>query len=266
VSRRHDPPPAEPLELGGLLERAWSLYRAWPAVFILVTLVAVVPQNAVQVASDLAWGSGDAGGSGRAFAGVAEQIVLAILVLPISIAAATVASIDAVDGRVPSTRRSLAAVGARFWILIGALAISTLVIAVAFVAIIPGVYLLILWLFVAPVVVVEGLGVRAALARSAELVRGGWWRVFAAFLLIRVLAGLLEALAVTPVARGVSGLSYAPEVLVGGAWRTVVQALIEPFALVALALLYLDRRVRLEGEWPEPVTPARARLEPPLSA
>jgi hypothetical protein len=221
-------------------------------VFIGIALVAVIPDNAVQVASDLAWGSAEAGGNARAFAGVAEQLVLAILVLPISVAAAVVAAIDAVHGRRPTLRRSLHLVRQRFLILIGALGIATIAIAVALVAIIPGIYLLVLWLFVAPAVVVEGRSIRDALGRSAELVRSAWWRVFVTFLIIRVLAGVVEALVVTPVARGLARLSYGPEVITVSVWRTAVEVLVEPFALAALALLYLDRRVRLEGAWPEP--------------
>ena len=44
--------------------------------------------------------------------------------------------------------------------------------------ILPGIYLLIRWFFVAQCVVIEDKRGFDALARSGQLVRGNWWRVF----------------------------------------------------------------------------------------
>jgi hypothetical protein len=170
-------------------------------------------------------------------------------------------AIDTVHGRRPTLRGSLDLVRERLAPLVGALGIATVGIAIGLVAIIPGVYLLIVWLFVAPAVVVEGRPIRSALGRSADLVRSAWWRVFVTFLVVRVLVGVAEAILVTPVSRALARLSYGPEVITVSVWRTVVGVLVEPFALAALALLYLDRRVRLEGAWPE----LEARPPPPTA-
>ena len=50
--------------------------------------------------------------------------------------------------------------------------------------IIPGLFLIVIWSVVAPVVVLERPGVFAAFGRSRELVRGNGWNVFAVIVLV----------------------------------------------------------------------------------
>jgi hypothetical protein len=238
--------------------RALALYRAQPRLFLLLALVTALPIGLVTMGIDLAYGNDDTS-TGRTLLAIGLQIALAVLIAPISGAATTVATIDAVDGRAPSVSRALEIVGERFWPLVLTLLVATVGVAVGFMALfVPGVYLLVVWLFAGQAAVIERRGLRDSLLRSAELVRGGWWRCFATFLLVQVGAGLVQTLLVAPVARGADDLSYSSEVIAVGVWRILVTTVVEPFVLIAIALLYLDRRVRQEGRWPEAPVPQGA--------
>jgi hypothetical protein len=249
------PPPPQPIDTGTLVQRAFGLYRAQPRLFLLLALVTALPIGLVTMGIDLGYGNDDTS-TGRTLLAIGLQIVLAVLIAPISGAATTVATMDAVDGREPSAARALEIVGERFWPLVLTLTVATLGVAVGFMALfLPGVYLLVVWLFAGQAAVIERRPLRDSLLRSAELVRGGWWRCFATFLLVQVGAGLVSSLLVAPVARAADDLSYSSEVISVGLWRIVITTVVQPFVLIAIALLYLDRRVRQEGHWPEAPVP-----------
>jgi hypothetical protein len=105
----------------------------------------------------------------------------------------------------------------------------------------------VIWLFAGQAAVLETLPPRRALGRSAELVRGASWHVLSVLLVVQAAATGLEYLLLWPVADAASGLDHAGEVVAVGTWRIVVAAIVEPFALIVIALLYLDRRLRAEG-------------------
>ena len=90
---------------------------------------------------------------------------------------------------------------------------------------------LIRWSLVAPVVLLEGAGPRAALARSAALTAGSRWRVFA------VMAGVW----------GVFWVMAAGVVWGSGRGQTVGNLLFGTLYVVVFVVLYFDLRVRKEG-------------------
>ena len=225
-----------------------------------IALVTVLPVGALGIATDLAYGEPE--GAGRVFLAVALSVIPAILIIPISSVATTIATMDLLGGRPPTMSRSFEPVGLRFWPMAAALLIVAVGVAAGFVLlVVPGVFLLVLWLFAGQAAVIEGRGPRAALVRSAELVKGGWVPVFVTFLVVQVAAGVIQFLLGLPVAVATDGLDRAAgaddpaaaEVLVNGAWGIVTTVVIQPFPAVALALLYLDRRSRKEGAWPGPL-------------
>ncbi|WP_150252025.1 glycerophosphoryl diester phosphodiesterase membrane domain-containing protein [Nocardiopsis deserti] len=110
--------------------------------------------------------------------------------------------------------------------------------------------------FAMPIVVLERLGVGAALARSWRLNRGRWWRTFGISLLAFVLMFFVSGLLSTPF----SLLSVIPTfVAPGETWaavvagaviyvgNVVVYALTAPFTVGVATLLYVDARMRGEG-------------------
>ena len=98
------------------------------------------------------------------------------------------------------------------------------------------------------------IGVFGALRRSAELVRGSWWRLFGILLLILLIAGIISQVISVPFALPAFFLDEQPSdnqfllTLVISALGGIVAATITaPFTAAATALLYVDRRIRREG-------------------
>ncbi len=118
--------------------------------------------------------------------------------------------------------------------------------------------------FAAPALLLEDLGVRAALRRSWRLVRGSWWRVLGVLLVTAIISAVANGLLQTPfsiigavvatvvagdgaeTASGVSGSLVLTTVIgnVGGVIASTVSA---PFSAAVTALLYIDLRIRREG-------------------
>jgi uncharacterized membrane protein len=168
---------------------------------------------------------------------------LAILAIVISLTATTLFTGMVVElvADVQSSRREvsvgqlLRAVTPVFGQLVAVGLLAGILEAVGFVLLlVPGLILLTIWSVAAPVVVLERPGAVAALRRSAELVRGNGWQVFAviAVLVIGVvlLAGAIE----------LAGESAGA--LVGLVVRVVVGILSAPISALAAAVLYFDLR------------------------
>ena len=111
--------------------------------------------------------------------------------------------------------------------------------------------------FVPVVIVVERLGVFAAIRRSYRLVRGAFWRTLGILVLTVVISSIVAQLLGAPFAvvgalglallesnPTLAGIIYAGAVSLGS---TVGLVLAVPFLAAVVALLYVDRRIRLEG-------------------
>jgi hypothetical protein len=142
-------------------------------------------------------------------------------------------------------------------------AVASLRGAVAFVLAIPlglGLIALLVYLwtvlsFAPPLIVLERLGVVAAVKRSIKLVKGDFWRVLGIRLLATLVAGIVaaavsipfsltgEILLMTADATTTTLIALAL-VAIGGAAGQIVTA---PFSAGAVVLLYTDRRIRAEA-------------------
>ncbi len=102
--------------------------------------------------------------------------------------------------------------------------------------IIPGLILMVIWSVVAPVTVLERPGVFAAFGRSAELVRGNGWNVFAVIVLVFL------AVAVIGIGAGLLAGSL------GSLGRALVQwavnAALAPITALSASVLYFALRQR----------------------
>ncbi|MFJ8076089.1 hypothetical protein ACIQ7Q_19600 [Streptomyces sp. NPDC096176] len=123
------------------------------------------------------------------------------------------------------------------------------------------------WLWVkfclAPAAAVfEGQGAVAAMTRSAQLVRGDWWRIFGIALLAYAMAGVAGYLVQLPLSLlNLFGPSLTDDASTSGAALTIVitslafglvtslvgQALTAVFPQLVVSLLYVDRRIRTEN-------------------
>lgn len=96
--------------------------------------------------------------------------------------------------------------------------------------IVPGLFLMTIWAVVAPVVVLEGRGVFAAIGRSQELVKGHGWSVFGVIVILFVLEF------------GISLIGAAIGAVGGDVTRAIVQLavviLVAPLSALATAVMY----------------------------
>jgi hypothetical protein len=105
--------------------------------------------------------------------------------------------------------------------------------------IIPGIVLGLLFAFVAPVVLIEGLRGRAALQRSAELVKSDWLRVALMIVVLAVLRWAAVALA--------SLFIPSSALFVASLVGDLVTMVVMPLPILGTVLLYFDIRRRREG-------------------
>ena len=240
----------EPLTLASLVTEAASIYRARPLLFLAIMAFVALPVEVVRVIANLA--DPERGGTGGRVVSAVLQIVPAALVLPIGAVAATVATILIASGHPASARLAFAPVGARLLPLIGTLVIVAIAVVGGFAFILPGIFLLVLLAFAGRVAVVEGRGVWGALTRSAELVRGAWWEVFAGIVATEVLANVVRFGVLELLGLAIDDLPRTAEVVMFGALSVVVSCIVLPYGAIGVALLYFDRRLRREGAWPDP--------------
>jgi len=172
-------------------------------------------------------------------------------VLGLALLLLVVAPVIVVAGMVPGIL-ALVLIGDQVWI--GALLTiaGTLVGLLAYAACYLG-----FWAVAAPALLLENLGVTAALRRSFRLVRGSFWRVFGISLLTAVIAYVVRQVFAVPFSligtllaevADISGLSGAfVQLLISDIGTILAGAVLYPFTAGAVALLYLDLRMRREG-------------------
>jgi hypothetical protein len=210
-----------------VLGEAWALYkRHWrhllPIAFVVYLLLSLLVLL-------LAWLLGWLG---------AIAAVLVSIVGTFWIQGALVVAVDDVrDGRPDlSISETLSRVAPRITTLTlaGLLAGIAILIGLALL-IVPGLVLLTWWLFIVPVIMLEGAGVMDSFGRSRELVRGNGWNVFGLLILtILILIGaqIILALILIPL----------PDAVQGYVGNLVSNTLFTPFLAAAWTLGYYRLR------------------------
>ncbi len=105
-------------------------------------------------------------------------------------------------------------------------------------------------------IVLEGVGVGAAMSRSFRLVKGDFWRVFGILVLTSVVAGLVATAVSAPFSLfGVFGdpnttaddTQFYIATVLGGIGAIIAGTITNPFTAGVTTLLYADRRMRAEA-------------------
>jgi hypothetical protein len=128
---------------------------------------------------------------------------------------------------------AVAGVRGRLPAISGAMLLIALLETIGFLLlIVPGFVLATRWSLVMPAMIVEGLGVRAGMRRSRELVRGHGWRVFGTILVNGLIVGL-------PIVGLTLGLAAFLTLDYAEFFRTMTaESLIAPFGALVLTSLY----------------------------
>ncbi|HWH13450.1 MAG TPA: hypothetical protein VNT51_01805 [Miltoncostaeaceae bacterium] len=252
------PPAPGPLGLGGIMSNALAMFRAAPLALIVVALVSTLPVALLATAGDITYGPAE--GSTEQALRALVQLVPVLLLGPISTAATTVLAIDMLHGRPTGASRALEPVGERFWPMAAVVVLATAGFILGLAAlVVPGIVVLVLWLFAAQVAVVERRGVRESFARSVALVRGAFWWTFGSFLAVSLTVGLAAALLASVLSVAAVPLSGDAELAGVGLATLIASTVIQPVGNLGLALIFLERRMRREGAWPDPVITAADR-------
>ena len=151
-------------------------------------------------------------------------------------------------GRDPAAGELLGVVGRRAWPLLASFVLVKLAEgAGAFGCYIGIVFVMALFLVVAPVIAVEGLGPLAAMGRSVRLIRPRYFPALGVALVMAIVSELLSlALSALPqVLASWIGFERGWPLLALGS--IVSELIVLPFVAAATVLLYLDLRVRTEG-------------------
>lgn len=154
-------------------------------------------------------------------------------------------------------RACLAPIFSKAWRLLGTFLFPNLLmflVAITILGLPYSIFLLIRWSFRMQSIVLEGTGMRQSLYRSAELVKGNWWRVLcfvilawiAQYLLQLILVNIFGALvgANDPVAFPNSSIWVKISFASGS---RAIEALAAPLLAIVITLLYYNLRIQKEG-------------------
>ncbi|HVU52699.1 MAG TPA: hypothetical protein VHL80_18590 [Polyangia bacterium] len=160
--------------------------------------------------------------------------------VPLTNGALTIAVADRVTGGAAEWREVWMLLFRRLGPLLTAIVPAAFITAFGFVFfVIPGLILGLLFAFVSPVVLIEGLRGREALKRSVELVSSDWLRVAIMIIVLAVLRWLAQLVA--------SLLVPASALFVGSLFGDLVTLVFLPLPVLGMVLLYFDIRRRRDG-------------------
>ena len=251
-----------------LLAEAFQLYRLHAKPLLITCALLFVPASIIKslalsaiLAPTVALAtSADptamlAGGFGVYLLGLLGTLVTAFflygIVVPLTNGALTISVADRILGGKAEWREVWMLLFRRLGMLLSAVVPAAIVVAIGFVFfIIPGLVLGMLFAFVSPVVLIEGIGGRAALERSTTLVRSDWLRVT----LVVLVFGLLRA-----VAQMVAGLLIPHSaIFLSSLLGDLITMVLLPVPVLGMVLLYFDVRRKRDNFTPDHL---RADLE-----
>jgi hypothetical protein len=169
-----------------------------------------------------------------------EAFIVSGLVVPLVIAGLAIIVADRLLGGQAGWREVWPLLSRRFTPWLTAAIPAALVIAFGYIFFyIPGVVLGLLFTFLSPVVLFEGLRGQAALQRSAQLVASDWLRIALMFIVLAVLSWFAGWVAHLLVPRSA--------IFLGSLLGDLATIVLLPLPAIGLVLLYLDIRRKRDG-------------------
>jgi hypothetical protein len=231
-----------PRDVGELFRDSVGAYFRHFVPFVLIGAAVVVPVELVVSGIGLGQLSGGYSSTGTQ-GGLAVLVAETYLLIGPLITAMVIHALLAVaDGRRPRTGTAITSGLEAFRPIFLAVVISAAGVVLGLIFfILPGIYLAVRWYFVPQAVVVDGRRSTGALERSAELVRGQWWRVFGVVILTILAAGIPATVIEVPFRVAASSADSSAIDLIG---QIIAAAITAPFEALMLTLLYFDLLAR----------------------
>lgn len=149
----------------------------------------------------------------------------------------------------------------RLGALIGTSLLAALGIMVGMVLlVVPGIYLMVMWAFVAVIVMLEGISGGTALSRSKEIVSGNGWMMLLLLIIVAVIGGVANGV-IGGIVRGISPSLVLDQFL----GFVVPGAIVGPFGALVSVLAYRQLTGGVDGgsaAQPAPATTADAAAAP----
>jgi len=186
-----------------------------------------------------------------------------LILVPFSIGAVTRAVTDVALGRPATIGSVLRETLARYFPLLGFVALVFLIfivwviaVAIGFVLLVVpglavvfgGVYLAVRWSLSVAAMMAEDIGPIRGMSRSWNLVSGQWWRTLGIILIVLIMRAIIGA-ALGFLFGIIAGVAASGDIqlAVVAVGSTILGAIISPLVTIAIVLLYFDLRVRKEG-------------------
>jgi hypothetical protein len=222
------------VSVGQVLDEAWTIYTKF---FVKFFLVALIVLGAINVVLGLLGEKFDSGSAGDT-AIVAVVGLVASVIGSLWLEGAFVKSVQTARTGVFQTPVGELFRGARPFV--GRLFVSGLLAGLGVglgvvLLIVPGLILLTWWSVIAPVIVIEDKSALESFGRSRELVRGNGWAVFG----VVMISTLLSIIAAALVRAAFAFLPPFGEIVIGS---TLAQAIVSPFAAIAVTVMYFRLR------------------------
>lgn len=241
--------PVSPQPIGGVLDSGFSLYRhSLKGTFVFAFLSALVSAPAGRIVQP-------APGEPIDF-GLLGVVWIVTLVLSVLLWTPIVAKIDAVQHGEELTAGDAVAVSLRrFPVVLGVVVLFSLAVGVGFALfLIPGIYLVVAFVFAPVAAITERKGVLDSFKYSFELVRGRWWRTAVLLTIIGIVGIVLYVLVgvVIGVIVAVGGFAQI-DALEGVPWQVdfviapLIAALMTPLFYALLMAVFADSKLRYEG-------------------
>lgn len=269
-----------PMPLPELLDELFRLYRRYFGLIVGVSLIVVLPgliwtlvtgtyrlsANSFSNLFPSRFGTTTTTLTSQQVSDMIGLILLgalgSVLLLPFSVGAVYRAVTDVALGRPATVGTVLRETLARYFPLLGLIALAALFVLAWFIAFFIGVVLLVVWIGVlvlglwlgvrwsltVAAMMAEDIGPINGLRRSWNLVGGMWWRTFGILLVVYILQ-LVIAIALGFFFGIIVGVALTGDLrlAVNSVGSTLLGAIISPITTIAIVLLYFDLRVRKEG-------------------